>query len=665
MSKVLVEESSLHGVGNGIRYVNGENTTYKPSEFEDAIKDLKPNLGTKTLTENGTFPAADDDLDGFSSVKVAVPPSGAVLVEKEITENGDYDPLDDDADGYSAVSVDVPNSYAAEDEGKVVDGGELVSQTSRTISENGTFDTTLNDEVIVDAAGDLEHLSVTENGVYTPGTGVDGFDQVTVNVSGSGDETLPGELSMIAYGNGVFAAIGNDSVWGVSGSGSNWFSTPAFAPQSGSVSWGGIVFTGDVFVAYGTVGGSSGYPIIIFSADGIVWTEASSYGQTALINGIVGGGGKAVCFLKDTNKALYSEDGSVWTEVTLPVTWAGTVWGQTAYDPDAERFVAVGRLGDENYTGIVLVSDDGETWSAYQVSDAIRDATIVAGFGVITALPRRITPSNTAYYSYDGETWTQITLPVSNLWVSAAYGGRQFLAVFGNNEPYALWSADGISWYARTFVASAYWRDVAFGAGAFVAVDSYHEVSARYGGNMTALTVTENGTYLPQSGVDGFSSVVVNVSGGGSNVLPGAVRLTPISSNNATGYISTNKWYAYQANYATCRSDIFELDPTDGETRFFLVFVGQGHSNRFRILLLSQDPTLLPPGVATTLTGAYINVLCTGSGYPNTAGDDKNTCMGGVFTISGISTTKYLIVQKTNQNIDDIESYVIDLGAVP
>lgn len=32
----------------------------------------------------------------------------------------------------------------------------------------------------------LEHLSVTQNGTYTPGAGVDGFDQVTVNVSGGG-----------------------------------------------------------------------------------------------------------------------------------------------------------------------------------------------------------------------------------------------------------------------------------------------------------------------------------------------------------------------------------------------------------------------------------------------------------------------------------------------
>ena len=36
----------------------------------------------------------------------------------------------------------------------------------------------------------LEHLSVTQNGTYTPGAGLDGFDQVTVNVSGGGGVPL-------------------------------------------------------------------------------------------------------------------------------------------------------------------------------------------------------------------------------------------------------------------------------------------------------------------------------------------------------------------------------------------------------------------------------------------------------------------------------------------
>ena len=77
-----------------------------------------------------------------------------VLVEKSISANGEYSAASDYADGYSAVSVDVANSYTAQDEGKVVSNGALVAQTAHsTITDNGTYDTTTNDSVTVEAQG--------------------------------------------------------------------------------------------------------------------------------------------------------------------------------------------------------------------------------------------------------------------------------------------------------------------------------------------------------------------------------------------------------------------------------------------------------------------------------------------------------------------------------
>ena len=62
----------------------------------------------------------------------------------DIEQNGVYDVTD-----YAQATVQVPNTYAAGDEGKVVSGGALVSQTGRTLTENGTYDTTENNSVIV------------------------------------------------------------------------------------------------------------------------------------------------------------------------------------------------------------------------------------------------------------------------------------------------------------------------------------------------------------------------------------------------------------------------------------------------------------------------------------------------------------------------------------
>lgn len=83
--------------------------------------------------------------------------------EKTITQNGTYDAEDDWLEGYSSVSVNVQNSYTSSDEGKVVNNGSLVSQTSATYTTNNTYDTTLINSVTVDVSGG----GITPTGTYT------------------------------------------------------------------------------------------------------------------------------------------------------------------------------------------------------------------------------------------------------------------------------------------------------------------------------------------------------------------------------------------------------------------------------------------------------------------------------------------------------------------
>lgn len=78
---------------------------------------------------------------------VSVSASELVSGTKAITSNGT-----EDVTNYASVNVNVPNSYSASDEGKVVDSGALVSQSSATYTENGTYDTTLVDDVTVNVS---------------------------------------------------------------------------------------------------------------------------------------------------------------------------------------------------------------------------------------------------------------------------------------------------------------------------------------------------------------------------------------------------------------------------------------------------------------------------------------------------------------------------------
>jgi hypothetical protein len=66
-------------------------------------------LGSKTVTEGGTYNPEDDGLDGYSSFIVDIP-SAPVFVSKSITQNGTYNASDDDADGYSEVTVNIQNN---------------------------------------------------------------------------------------------------------------------------------------------------------------------------------------------------------------------------------------------------------------------------------------------------------------------------------------------------------------------------------------------------------------------------------------------------------------------------------------------------------------------------------------------------------------------------
>lgn len=157
MSKVTVTESHLEDIADAIRSKLGNSQGYTPGQMAGAIE----------------------------SIPTGTTPTGTI----NITQNGQTDVTQ-----YATADVNVPNSYAAGDEGKVVSNGALVAQTSETVTQNGTYDTTTNDEIVVDVQGggtpNLQNKTVTQNGTYTADAGYDGLGTVMVNVSGGGSSNL-------------------------------------------------------------------------------------------------------------------------------------------------------------------------------------------------------------------------------------------------------------------------------------------------------------------------------------------------------------------------------------------------------------------------------------------------------------------------------------------
>lgn len=105
--------------------------------------------GTKqiNIAQNGT---TTEDVTNYASASITtnVPASAVDTGTKNISTNGTHDVV-----GYANASVNVPNSYSQSDEGKVVSNGALVAQTSDTVTQNGTVDTTLINSLTVNVSG--------------------------------------------------------------------------------------------------------------------------------------------------------------------------------------------------------------------------------------------------------------------------------------------------------------------------------------------------------------------------------------------------------------------------------------------------------------------------------------------------------------------------------
>lgn len=146
------------------------------------------------VNENGIYDAPIG-FYGFNPVTVNVLP---ILQNKIINENGNYYP-DSGYQGLSNVSVNVPNSYTLADEGKVVNNNALVSQSAHSeITQNGTYDTTLNNSVTVNVDGGSSVEVLLNEFTYKNSSGGTYTYTKTVNITQSGTYYI-GALCYVEY----------------------------------------------------------------------------------------------------------------------------------------------------------------------------------------------------------------------------------------------------------------------------------------------------------------------------------------------------------------------------------------------------------------------------------------------------------------------------------
>lgn len=165
------EKTYIRPVGTKQIAQNGTADVKKYEFAEVAVPASAVDEGTKQITQNGD----GQDVIGYAAVDVNVPgivPAGT----KQINQNGTHDVAQ-----YASAEVNVPNTYAASDEGKVVSSGALVAQTSQTIDENGTYDTTLKNEVVVDVQSGGPVLLASETATEDVSVMTISYDSATMS----------------------------------------------------------------------------------------------------------------------------------------------------------------------------------------------------------------------------------------------------------------------------------------------------------------------------------------------------------------------------------------------------------------------------------------------------------------------------------------------------
>ncbi len=291
----------------------------------------------------------------------------------------------------------------------------------------------------------------------------------------------------VAFGNGVYVAVGLDATIATSPDGTTWTLRRMSTAQ---MNLNGIAFANGLFVAVGMGTPSSvGAALVMTSTNGSDWTINDSVAGTnnaQLLDVIYG---DSTWVISGTSRVLTSPDGLTWTSRSIP---AGVIPGTGAFG--AGRFVLSG-----NGNSIITSTDRGVTWTRNAVSGTAGAASpflpdVAFGSGKFVAVGRDNNFNAIAYTSTDATNWTQSAAIAGGSggvgFISVASTGSTFVAAGGTT---VFSSTDGTTWTQRTSALPSSARQLGpltEGVSAATAANGQYFVLGIYG----AITTSSDGT---------------------------------------------------------------------------------------------------------------------------------------------------------------------------
>jgi len=233
----------------------------------------------------------------------------------------------------------------------------------------------------------------------------------------------------VAYGNGVFVAVGAGTTVMTSVNGITW----TWGARLPSNTYYNVIFGNGVFVATGYTGGR-----IYTSSNGLIWSLVYS-GIQVPVQRIIYAGGLYV--ISNSTDTLVSSDLVNWSDGDTPDV------GRIAYG--AGKYVAAAGDGSGCYTSL-----DGLTWNFFSFSKVLTSLISIAygngTFVVVGSSSGFSTDTEYIFTSTDGENWTLREAPETNDNHGIFYGNGLFVVYAEYKTHSIMTSPDGIKWTMRS-----------------------------------------------------------------------------------------------------------------------------------------------------------------------------------------------------------------------
>lgn len=243
-----------------------------------------------------------------------------------------------------------------------------------------------------------------------------------------------GRWNDIAYGNGLFVAVGSEdfpfSQIMFSEDGNDWTAKPSPQPNK----WESITYGNGKFVAVSSNdawGGENGLKRVMVSEDGKNWFIVNTPSAIALKK-VAYGEGRFVAI--SSNSIISSKDGLSWTNPIFPdgteslefisIAYGGGIWAVLSTDGTIVR----GEFEDDRQ-GWKVEEGSGSGYGKWQ--------DIIYGQNKFVAISRPCENiSSFVMYSYDAKEWHISEAPFNYGWSQISYGNGEFVVV-GERVPNA------------------------------------------------------------------------------------------------------------------------------------------------------------------------------------------------------------------------------------